>query len=211
LGLFADANPNAIFSDEDFERWRVLDGVVPQLIRVVVAVDPSGAGDADNAHNDAIGIMVVGLGIDGNAYVLQDCTVKAGPSTWGRVVTDAFDRHQADAVVGEVNYGGDMVRHTIQVSRPRTPFKAVISSRSKAVRAEPFSALYEAGKVRHVGYYRPLEDELICFSTVGYTGDRSPNRADALIFALAELFPAITSPAKKIDKSNLILKSTNYY
>ena len=206
-GEFADATPNALFSDEIIEKWRVIDGVVPDLIRVVVAVDPSGSGDKDNADNDAIGICVAGLGIDGNAYVLEDCTVKCGPATWGKVVTDAFDRHAADIVVGEVNYGGAMVQHVIQTARARTPYKQVTASRGKAVRAEPMSALYETGKVRHVGRFVELEDELTCFSTVGYLGEQSPNRADALIWALTELFPGLTRKVKEPLK----LKTTPRY
>lgn len=196
-GNFADANPNALFTDENIDKWRVLDGVVPDMVRIVVAVDPSGAEDSDNADNDAIGIVVAGLGTDGNAYLLEDCTVKAGPSTWGRVVTSAYDRHEADIVVGEVNYGGAMVRQVIQTSRARTPFLAVTASRGKSVRAEPISALYEEGKVRHVGNFRELEDELTAFSTVGYLGDTSPNRADALVWALTALFPGIVKNAAK--------------
>jgi phage terminase large subunit-like protein len=93
-----------------------------------------------------------------------------------------------------------MVRQTIQVSRPRTPFREVRASRGKAVRAEPFSALYEAGKVRHVGYFRGLEDELSGFTTTGYVGPKSPNRADALVWALTAIFPAITAPkSKKVE------------
>ena len=194
-GRFADATPNALFPEEHIDRWRISDGQLPELVRVVVAVDPSGAGDSDNADNDAIGIAVVGLGTDGNAYLLEDCTVKAGPATWGRVVASAFDRHQADCVVAETNYGGAMVQQTINVARPRTPFRAVTASRGKHVRAEPFSALYEQGKVRHAGMFAELEEELAAFSTAGYTGKGSPNRADALIWALAALFPAMTAPA----------------
>jgi phage terminase large subunit-like protein len=196
-GRWADANPNGLFQDEDIEKWRVLDGRVPDFVRVVVAVDPSGADDKDNADNDAIGIVVAGLGTDGNAYVIEDCTVKAGPGTWGRVATSAFERHDADCVVGEQNYGGAMVQFTIQVSRPRTPFKKVTASRGKVVRAEPFSALYETGKVRHVGHFPELEEELSGFSTHGYVGTGSPNRADALIWALAELFPGLVKGARK--------------
>ena len=192
-GNFSDDNPNALFTDTTIETWRVMDGVIPQMVRVVVAVDPSGSGDEDNADNDAIGIVVAGLGIDGNAYVLEDCTIKAGPATWGRIATDAYDRHRADCIVGEINYGGAMVRQTIQTARPRTPFKQVTATRGKAVRAEPFSALYEQGKVRHVGLFAPLEDELTAFSTFGYTGSGSPNRADAAVWALAELFPGIVA------------------
>jgi len=195
-GEFADATPNQLFHEEDIDKWRVLDGVVPDFVRVVVSVDPSGSGDVDNADNDAIGICVVGLGTDGNAYLLEDCTVKAGPATWSKVATSAYDRHAADVVVGEINYGGAMVQHTIQTARPRTPYKSVTATRGKAVRAEPISALYEAGKVRHVGDFMELEDELSAFSTVGYLGEKSPNRADSLIWALTELFPGIVKERK---------------
>lgn len=200
-GEFSDATPGALFSDEIIEKWRVIDGELPEFVRVVVAVDPSGSGDADNADNDAIGIVVAGLGTDGNAYILEDCTVKAGPATWGRVATTAFDRHEADVVVGEINYGGAMVNATIQAARPRTPFKQVTASRGKHVRAEPFSALYENGKVRHAGNFTELEGELTAFNTSGYIGDGSPNRADAAIWALAELFPALTAPRKEAPKT----------
>jgi phage terminase large subunit-like protein len=200
-GEFADANPNALFHDETIDKWRVTDGITPDMVRIVVAVDPSGSGDADNADNDAIGICIVGLGTDGNAYLLEDCTVKAGPATWGKVATDAYDRHAADIVVGEINYGGAMVHHVIQTARPRTPYKQVTATRGKAVRAEPFSALYENGKVRHVGEFRDLEDELVAFSTIGYMGESSPNRADALIWALTELFPGLTRAEKKERKT----------
>lgn len=196
-GQFADANPSALFPDEHIDKWRVIDGTAPDMVRIVVAVDPSGSDDSDNADNDEIGIVVAGLGTDGNAYVLEDCTVKAGPATWGKVATSAYDRHAASCVVGETNYGGAMVKFTVQVARPRTPFKMVTATRGKVVRAEPFSALYEEGKVRHVGMFSKLEDELAGFSTFGYTGEGSPNRADALVWALAELFPAIVAGAKK--------------
>lgn len=199
-GRFADANPNALFPEEQIDKWRVLDGAVPDMVRVVVSVDPSGADDADNADNDAIGIVVAGIGTDGNAYLLEDCTVKAGPATWGRIATSAYDRHEASCIVGETNYGGAMVQQTIQVARPRTPFKKVTASRGKVVRAEPFSALYEQGKVRHVGVFPELEDELAGFSTFGYTGTGSPNRADALVWALAELFPGLVAKKKDEDK-----------
>lgn len=198
-GEFADATPNALFTDEAIEKWRHF-GQLPDFVRVVVSVDPSGSGDQDNADNDAIGIVVAALGIDGNAYVLEDCTVKAGPATWGNVATTAFDRHQADCVVGETNYGGAMVGHVIQSARPRTPYKQVTASRGKAVRAEPVSSLYEQGKIRHAGTFRELEEELVAFSTFGYTGNGSPNRADALVWAITELFPGIVSGASRAAK-----------
>lgn len=195
-GEFADATPNALFHDEDIDRWRVTDGKIPDMVRIAVGVDPSGSGDTDNADNDEIGIVVDGLGTDGNCYVLEDCTVKAGPATWGNVATTAYDRHEANVIVGEVNYGGAMVQHVIQTARARTPYKAVTASRGKHVRAEPFSALYEQGKVRHVGYFPELEGELTAFSTIGYTGSGSPNRADAHIWAMAELFAGIVKEKK---------------
>lgn len=204
-GEFADATPNQLFSEESLEKWRVLDGSVPDFLRVVVAVDPSGSGDVDNADNDAIGIVVAALGTDGNAYVIEDLTVKAGPATWGKVSVDGYERNDADCIVGEVNYGGAMVEATIQTVRReqgqrKVPYKAVNATRGKVVRAEPISALYEQGKVRHVGYFRDLEDELMAFSTVGYTGDRSPNRADALIWALTELFPGVVAQKREVKK-----------
>ncbi|MDR7006084.1 phage terminase large subunit [Paraburkholderia strydomiana] len=199
-GEFADATPNQLFADETIDKWRHMDGALPDMVRVVVGVDPSGSGDADNTDNDAIGICVGGLGIDGNAYLLEDCTVKAGPATWGKIAADAYDRHAADVVVGETNYGGAMVQHVIQTARPRTHYKQVTATRGKAVRAEPFSALYEQGKVRHVGEFRSLEDELTAFSTVGYMGEQSPNRADAWIWVLTELFPGLVRAPKKESK-----------
>lgn len=204
-GEFADATPNQLFSDENFDKNRVLDGKLPDFVRVVVSVDPSGSGDTDNADNDEIGIIIAALGTDGNAYVLEDCTVKAGPATWGRVATTAYDRHAADCVVGEVNYGGAMVQHTIQTARPLTPYKQVTASRGKAVRAEPISALYENNKVRHVGQFMELEDELAAFSTIGYTGEGSPNRADALVWAITELFPALTAPERKKERERVAM------
>lgn len=197
LGEFADANPAALFSDVDIDKWRHVDGPLPDMVRVIVGVDPSGSGDTDNADNDAIGIVVGGLGTDGNAYLLEDCTVKAGPATWGRVATSAYDRHSADLVVGEANYGGAMVKHVIDTARPRTPYKQVTATRGKVVRAEPFSALYEQGKVRHAGIFCELEDELAAMSTNGYTGESSPNRADAWIWVLTELFPGLVREQKK--------------
>jgi hypothetical protein len=196
-GEFADANPNQLFKDEDIDRWRVTNGELPDMVRIVVSVDPSGADDVDNADNDEIGIAVAGLGTDGNGYLLEDCTVKAGPATWGNVATTAYERHAADVVVGEVNYGGAMVKYVIQTQRPKTPFKMVTASRGKVVRAEPISALYESGKIRHVGDFRKLEDELAGFATTGYVGDKSPNRADAVVWAFTELFPGIVSERKK--------------
>lgn len=201
-GEFREAAPNALFVDEVLDRWRVVDSDLPEMLRLVVAVDPSGADDEDNIDNDEIGIVVAGLGIDGNGYVLEDLTCKAGPATWGRVATQAFERHRADRIVAEVNFGGAMVKAVIHSARPRTPFRAVTASRGKVVRAEPISSLMESGKVRLVGYHRALEDELCSFTTAGFIGDHSPNRADAAIWALSDLFPDILKPveSRKVEE-----------
>jgi len=192
-GEFGDLAPNALFRDETLDKWRVNNP--PQMIKIVVAIDPSGSEDDDTDH-DEIGIMVCGLGTDGNAYVLEDLTCKAGPSTWGRIATQAFDRWQANTIVAEINFGGAMVRNVILSSRPNTPFRPVTASRGKSVRAEPVSALMEDGKVRLAGVFRGLEDELVGFTTHGYTGDRSPNRADAMIWGISDLFPQLYGTQK---------------
>lgn len=201
LGQYAEATPNALFDDVDIDKWRHLGGELPDMLRIVVAIDPSGASDStpqeELAEHDMVGIVVVGLGTDGNAHVLQDCSVAGGPTVWGRVACDAFDRWNADCFVGEVNYGGGMVEHVVKVRKPRALFKMVTASRGKAVRAEPVSALYGEGKVRHVGQFPEMEDELCAFSTIGYTGTRSPNRADALVWGIYELFPALV--AQKVE------------
>jgi predicted phage terminase large subunit-like protein len=204
-GEFRDANPYALFSAESLDKWRHLHGTLPDMQRIVVAVDPSGSGDTDNQDNDAIGIVVAGLGTDGNGYVLEDLTVKAGPSTWGRIATTAYDRHRADLIVAETNYGGAMVAQVIQTSRPRTPYKEVSASRGKVVRAEPISSLVDDGKVRLVGNFPELEEELAGFTTGGYIGENSPNRADAFVWAFSELFPGLVRAAKKTEA-----RSKNY-
>jgi phage terminase large subunit-like protein len=208
-GEYAEASPNALFDEAVIDRWRVMDGELPDFVRVVVGVDPSGSGDEDNADNDEIGIVAGAIGTDGNGYLFEDISVKAGPATWGRTAVSAYTRHEADAVVGETNFGGDMVRFTVQTAaaeqKVRVNFKKVTASRGKVVRAEPFSALYEQGKVRHVGIMAQLEDELCAMTTNGYTGTGSPNRADAAIWVLAELFPSIVAGAKsekpKVDRT----------
>lgn len=200
MGEYRDSNPNALFPEEAIDKWRVLDGKLPDLQRVVIAVDPSGSGDIDNQDNDAIGIVVAGLGTDGNAYVLEDLTVKAGPATWGKIVANAFDRHGADMVGAEVNFGGAMVKQTIMVARPRTPFQELHASRGKVVRAEPISSLVEEGKVRIVGYLRELEDELAGFTANGYLGEASPNRGDAFVWACHMLFPGVIRGERKEER-----------
>ena len=203
-GLFGTMAEGALWTLESLDMGRVLDGSYPELQRIVIGVDPSGCSGPEDERSDEVGIVVVGLGVDGRAYVLEDLSGRFGPGGeqgWGKIVGSAFDRHGADCVVAETNFGGEMVHEVIRAARPRTPFKKVTASRGKVVRAEPISVLYgteeAVGKVSHVGIFPKLEDQLCGFTTSGYVGDRSPDRADALIWALAELFPVLAKPEKK--------------
>lgn len=205
-GKYADTTENALWNSETLDKWRTTDNL-PDMQRIVVAVDPSGSGDEDNADNDEIGIVVAGLGTDGNAYLLEDLTVKAGPKVWGNIVATAFDRHAADIIVGETNFGGEMVRFVVQTAKPKAPFKKLTASRGKVVRAEPISALHEQGKIRMAGTFNSLEDELCSFTTSGYIGNKSPNRADAYVWAMTELFPGLV---KEPAKPKTITRQINY-
>lgn len=157
----------------------------PDLTRIVVAVDPSGTRGDDGG--DDIGIVVVGKGYDGHGYVLEDATCQLSPEGWGRRAVELYHHHEADRIVAERNYGGDMVRFTVSTADKSAAFKEVTASRGKSVRAEPISALYEQGKVHHVGDFPDLEDQMCNFTSSGFVGEGSPDRADALVWALTEL------------------------
>jgi phage terminase large subunit-like protein len=158
----------------------------PDLVRVVVAVDPSGG---SGPENDEQGIVVCGLGADGRGYVLADRSCRLSPDGWGRRAVQAYVDLKADAIVGEANYGGDMVQAVIRTAASAmgvagVTYKAVHASRGKAVRAQPIAALYEQGRVSHCDVYPELEDELTQWTP---ESGRSPNRLDALVWALSEL------------------------
>lgn len=201
LGEFQAALDNALWSLESLDKGRNLDGKLPDMQRIVIGVDPSGCSGPEDKRSDEVGIVVCGLGTDGRGYVLEDLSGRFGPggeSGWGRIVASAFDRHDADAVVAEINYGGAMVAEVMRAARPRTPFREVHASRGKAVRAEPVALLFDQGKVSLVGHFPELEDQLCGFSTAGYIGDRSPDRADAMVWALTEIFPALARDRKRV-------------
>lgn len=200
-GEYGEVAPGALWTEEMIDTWRHDGEELPDFQRVVVAVDPSGASDEDNKENDEIGIGVAALGTDGIAYILEDLTVKAGPKVWGGIACHAYERHAADLIVGETNYGGDMVRFVVQSANPNVKFKKLTASRGKVVRAEPIAALHEQGKIRMVGRFVELEEELCAFTTSGYVGPRSPNRADWMVWAITELFPGVMKAEKRKQKA----------
>lgn len=204
LGMFGSAQDNALWTYSLIDRCRQLDSSLSDFARVVVAVDPSGCAGEEDKRSDEVGIIVLGLGTNGKAYVLEDLSGRFGPSEWGAAVVAAYERHEADAVVAEINFGGAMVASVIRAAETkfsetgrRIPVKEVHATRGKAIRAEPIAALYEHGKVIHVGYFEVLEEQMVSMTTAGYAGDRSPDRLDALVWGMTELFPAMTRRERK--------------
>lgn len=186
MALEQDDDPDALWTRELITTNRVLSA--PPLSRIVVGVDPTGSVTTE------CGIVVAGSAmIDGvlHAYVLGDYSLLGKPTQWGKAVVRAYRMHQADRVLGEANYGGDMVESTIEavvkgdVDASPVAYKKVTATRGKALRAEPISALYEKGLVHHVGEYDKLEDEQCMW--VPERGMLSPNRLDALVWAITEL------------------------
>jgi len=170
--------PGALWKREVIEQYRVRR--MPALARVVVAVDPAASDSEGSAET---GIIVAGVGEDRNAYVFDDVSLHASPDGWAKQAVAAYYRHNADRIVAEVNNGGDMVGYTVRTVDQGVAYKDVRASRGKQIRAEPVAALYEQGKVHHVGYFGELEDQLCTW----VPGEKSPDRLDALVWALTEL------------------------
>lgn len=171
-----DDVPGALWTRALLESTRV--STVPELRRVVVAVDPSGS-----AGGDACGIVVCGKSVDGHGYVLDDVTIQGSPATWAHQAVAAYHRHKADRMVAESNFGGEMVRTTLQTIAGAPAVQLVSASRGKVVRAEPIAALFEHGRAHLCGTFAALEDELTSYDGTG----ASPNRLDALVWAITEL------------------------
>ena len=186
-GRYVAEIDGALWSHEILERNRVWPKDVPPLRRIVVAVDPSGASGEEDVRSDEIGIVVCGVAADGTGYVLADMSGRMAPEAWARTAVDAYRRHKADRIVVEKNFGGDMARAVLQGVDNKVPVSFVVASRGKIVRAEPVAALFEQNKVRVAGRFERLEDQLLNFSTAGYLGDRSPDRADAMVWGLSSL------------------------
>ena len=147
-------------------------------------LNPSGgAGD----EHDEVGIVVAGVDEDGHGWVLLDASVNLSPDEWAQLVARLYREHRADRVVAETNFGGAMVESVLRAADPNMAFTGLHASRGKAQRAEPIAALYEQGKVHHLEAFPELEDEMCSFTTGGYAGAASPNRADAMVWCLTEL------------------------
>jgi predicted phage terminase large subunit-like protein len=182
-----DDVPGALWSHAMIDVARL--AAVPDLVRIVVAIDPAVSSDE---HADETGIVVAAKDANGHAYVLADISGHYAPAEWAKVAVAAYRSHRADRIVAEINNGGEMVEATLRIVDPGVPFTAVHAARGKVARAEPVAALYEQGRVHHLGAFPALEDQMCGFvhdfdrAAAGY----SPDRVDALVWALTELLVA---------------------
>lgn len=183
-GELIEDRPDALWQRSDLDACRIA-AAPDHLVRIVIAIDPPATA---TKRSDACGLVVAGLGEDGIAYVLADNSLaRARPADWAGRAVALWRHYQADCLVAEVNQGGDMVREVIAAADPAVPVKSVRASRGKYARAEPVALIYEQGRVRHVGAMPALEDEMADFGPGGLTSGRSPDRLDALVWALSEL------------------------
>lgn len=177
-GRFIDQLDGALWRREWIDDPRVAEA--PQMSRVVVAVDPAGT---HKAGSDQTGICVAGRGEDGEYYVLHGYGYRLSPQGWATRVLDLYDQHLADRIIAERNQGGEMVEHTIRSVRPDAPVTTIVASRGKALRAEPIAALFEQGRVHHVGIHGDLEEQMCSFPVAAEHDDM----VDALVYALTDL------------------------
>lgn len=180
-----DDVPGALWTGEMIDKALSL-VKVPDMQRIVVAVDPSGVGGSEDS-GDWIGIIAVGKGIDGRGYVLGDYSCKLSPAGWGRRAVECYRHFKADRIVAEINFGGAMVEHVIRSVDENVPFTMVRASRGKVLRAEPVAALYEQGRVTHTQPFPELEAQMCAFTSTGYMGEGSPDRVDAMVHAVSDL------------------------
>lgn len=178
----------ALFNRLVIDQYRIKSIRARELARIVVAIDPAVTNTEDS---DETGIVVAAKGVDGRGYVLDDITCRLSPDGWATRAVAAFHDRKADRIIAETNNGGDLVERVIRTVDSRVPYRKVTASRGKLTRAEPIAALYEQGKISHVGPFDKLEDEMVTYT--GSPGERSPNRMDAMVYALTELFVENTS------------------
>jgi phage terminase large subunit-like protein len=179
-----DDMPGGMWRREIIEATRM--NALPELSRVVVAIDPAVSA---SEKADETGIIAVGRDGNGHGYVLADASGRYAPAQWARLAIAVYGTHQADRIVAEINNGGDMVEATLRMIDPNVPFNAVRAARGKVARAEPVAALYEQGRIHHLGAFPLLEDQMCAFTSdfdrnaAGY----SPDRVDALVWGFTEL------------------------
>ena len=184
--------PGALWRLADLDLYRV-EEPPDSLQRIVVAVDPAVTNTEDS---DEHGVTVAG--IDGNTgYVLEDGSTRGSPLAWAKRAIALHDKYEADGIVIEVNQGGDMVAGTLRSVRENINIIEVRATRGKHVRAEPIAALYEQGRVHHVGNFAELEDQMVMMTAAGYEGETSPDRLDSLVWALTDLFPDMIQTKRK--------------
>jgi phage terminase large subunit-like protein len=189
-GEWIAARDDALFDRAAIDRLRVR--AAPPLRRIVVAVDPPATA---SKASDACGIVAAGRAADGVIYVLADGSRQgAKPHEWAGAAVALYGRLEADRIVAEVNQGGDMVEAVIRTVAPNVPVRSVRATRGKWVRAEPVAALYEQGRVRHAGSFAALEDEMCDFGPDGLSNGRSPDRLDALVWAVTALLADVAEP-----------------
>lgn len=185
-GEILEEREDALWRRADLDQLRRSEP--PELTRIVVAIDPP---VTSTNTSDACGLVVAALGADGRGYILADRSLeRASPLSWAQAAVEAFHHFEADALVAEVNQGGDLVETVIRQIDPSLPLKKVHASRGKWLRAEPVAALYEQARISHVGSFDALEDEMVNFGTDGLTNGHSPDRLDALVYAVSELMLA---------------------
>jgi hypothetical protein len=190
---FHSDQPGALWQRETIEKNRRHADDVPEMKRIIIAVDPA---VTSNRHSDETGIIVAGLGTDDHAYILADLSGKYTPAAWASQVVSAYYTHTADCVVAEVNQGGDLVEHTLRSFDPAIAYKSVHASRGKIARAEPVAALDTRGMVHHIGRLAQLEDQMCAFDPI--ENSKSPDRVDARTWAVTELLLKRPQPAQPL-------------
>jgi phage terminase large subunit-like protein len=202
--------PGALWTRETLDNSRVKNPP-EDLERVLVAVDPAASSEE---RSDEHGIVVVGFARDndgyGRGYILEDASLKGTPEEWAKVVVRMYRKWQADKIVAEKNNGGEMVESVIKAADRSVPVKLVHASRGKVVRAEPISALYEQGRVHHVGTFDKLEDQMCMFSVdnIRNSSTGSPDRVDALVWGLTEIFEKIAGRRRPIKGRGVVQDNT---
>lgn len=194
---YLDDMPGSLWTRDVLEKFRVKWEALPAMRRIVIGIDPA---ISTTERSDETGIVACGIGVNGRGYVLADISGRMSPDQWSNKAATLFDHLDADKFVIEVNQGGDMVRDVLRSRFPTAPIQEVRASRGKFTRAEPVAALYEQGRISHVGVHKELESQMVMFTpdmnraNEGY----SPDRVDALVWAFSALFDRMVKPKSRL-------------